>query len=352
MHRCSRVFAIAAGLATGTLTVQAARADVVHIVDGSRIIGTIGRLQGGKLAIDTKFAGIIHIELSRIESLESDNPLNIALESGDRLVGNVSRTAERSYVVNTAQGPVPLRFETLTGVWPVGEKSPEALEAERVQEALWTGSVEAGVRREEGNKDTLNVRGGFELLRKTDEDQLLFYVAAKMSEQNGARSTNEYRGGIHYENNASERWFWYTRIDLEFDEFENLDLRSEAAAGGGYYWLKKPDHELKTRAGAGYRHESFDNGVSSDQSYLDLGLDYRIDLCAWAQLKQTTTYSPSFEEYNDYRLVFDTAMFFPLAGGDVWKLKLGVRNEYDSMPQPGIDRLDNTYYANIVYTFK
>jgi len=51
-------------------------------------------------------------------------------------------------------------------------------------------------------------------------------------------------------------------------------------------------------------------------------------------------------------LTLDTALAVPLGNSDIWKLKLGVTNEYNSQPQPGLDRLDNTYYANIVLELK
>ena len=47
----------------------------------------------------------------------------------------------------------------------------------------------------------------------------------------------------------------------------------------------------------------------------------------------------------------NTAMVFPLKQ-ESWKLKLGVRNEYNSTPLPGVDPLDNTYYVNLVYEMK
>ena len=63
------------------------------------------------------------------------------------------------------------------------------------------------------------------------------------------------------------------------------------------------------------------------------------------------TYSPDFEEFDDYRLDVDTALLMPLKSDNL-KLKLGMRNEYDSQPVAGNERLDNTYYANLLLELK
>ena len=124
-------------------------------------------------------------------------------------------------------------------------------------------------------------------------------------------------------------------------------MRSTAALGGGYHWFKKPDHALKTSLGLGYRHESFTNNRTEDSAVIDLGANYRLDLAPWVHFTQKVSFSPSFDSVNDFRLETDTAFVIPLKN-DRWKLKIGVQNEYNSQPQPGLERLDSTYYANVV----
>jgi len=140
-------------------------------------------------------------------------------------------------------------------------------------------------------------------------------------------------------------------MELEYDEFEDLDLRATAAAGLGRYWIKKDEHEFKTRAGLGYRHEAFNNGVTRDDAIADLGMDYRVDIAPWLQFTHSGTFIPSLEDFGDYRLNLDTAFIFPLKN-DAWKLKLGMRNDYNSNPTGDLERLDNTYYANILVEIK
>ncbi len=329
--------------------------DTVFTSDGSKLVGKIEQMAGGKLKIASALFGHVEIDSSQIVAFEFDEPLTVEFESGDRLVGTMAAGDEqRTSTMRTALGALDVSAGQIKSMWPPGSESPElaavkaeAAETKRAYAPEWKSTFEAGGSRKEGNTDTLDARGRFDLRRKTAVDMLHFYLAAEYSEQNDSRTTNEYRGGMNYEYTIDDHWSWYARMELEFDEFEDLDLRATAASGGTYYWLKKPHHELKNRFGAGYRHEAYQGDRTNDSAVIDLGLDYRLDVVPWARFTHSTTYSPDFEEFNDYRLDLDTALLIPFKD-DRFKLKVGMRNEYNSSPQPGFDRLDNTYYANIV----
>jgi putative salt-induced outer membrane protein YdiY len=333
-------------------------ADVVTTSDGSRLVGTVEQIAGGKLVILTEIAGRLEIDASKVTGVSTDQSVNVAVNSGDRLVGPMDSSPDGSSIVRSKLGDISIPPSAITMLWPEGTESPEIAaireEADAKIEAAkpeWSATLEAGASRTEGNTDTLEGHGRFDLKRKTKDDLLHFYLAGKYGEQDDKRTTNEYFGGIRYENSITERWYWYARTELEFDEFEGIDLRATAAAGAGYYWLKKPEHELKTSLGLGYRHESYDNERTDDDAVLDLGLDYRLDLTPWAQFTHSTVYSPDFLEFDDYRLKFDTALLIPFKDERLaWKL--GMRNEYNSRPQSGFDRLDSTYYTSIVLSLR
>ncbi len=356
--RASGTLCFACWVALSFAVVVAASADVVVTTDGSRLVGTIEQLAGGKLRIATDIAGVLEIDAAKITSIESTDKLNVQLSTGDRLVGPVDASAAGS-IVHTAVGDLNVTAHQIDSVWREGSDSPEVL-AERARAEVeiaalkpkWGMTIEGGARRTEGNTDTRSANGRFEVRRTTKADLLKMYLAADYREENKKRTENEYRGGVLYENNLRERWYWYVRTEFEHDEFENLNLRATAAAGLGYYWIKKEPHELKTRWGIGYRHESYeDDGGTVNDVVTDLGLDYRIDMAPWLQFTHATTYTPSLETFSSYRLDFDTAFSFPLKK-DQWRLKLGMRNEYNSRPDTGLDRLDNTYYTNIVMDLK
>ena len=157
-------------------------------------------------------------------------------------------------------------------------------------------------------------------------------------------------GGVNLEADINKKWFGFAKIELEYDKFENLDMRTTAAAGLGYFAIREKDQELKFRGGVGYQHESFRDGTSDDEAIIELGMDYRKELAPWLLFKHGTTYYPTFD-IGDYRIAMENAGEIPLGTGTKWKLKLGVRNHYNSEPQTGVDRLDTYYFANVVGEF-
>lgn len=340
-----------------------AGADVVVLTDGSRLLGTVERMGGGKLILATQFAGTIEIDSAMVTSIETDEPVNVGMASGDRLVGPIQWKHEIDRaVVETEMGGVPIAVERVEAIWPKDGKSPEVLameeqiakvekEAEAAQ-AKWAATFEAGLFFSEGNNNVFRASGKAEVRRTSLKDLLKFYLSAEYSEEDNVRSSHEVKAGAYYEYLFTTHWFGYGRMDLEYDEFENLDLRFSTAVGAGYYWIKKENHELKTRAGIGYLHESFMDETSRDAAQAELGLDYRVDLAPWVQFINSTTWYPTFDSLRDYRLVSDSAFLFPLNGSDMWKLKLGALYEYDPIPNPGFERLDQTYYANILLDLK
>lgn len=351
----TRTFSPLAAAVFFLLPVHTLLADAVYTSDGSKLVGKVTQWNGDKLVIETAVAGILEVDGSLIVGVETDEPVVVQFASGDRLIGTVELSDDgKSSVIHAAIGDITVASNQIAAIWQPGADSPEVIaikqQAEETRKALtptWTVALEAGGSRREGNTNTREARGRLDVVRKTKNDLLSFYLSANFAEQDNRRSENEYRGGILYENNFTERSFWFTRLEMEFDEFENLDLRSTAAAGVGHYWIRKPDHMFKTRLGLGYRHEAFNNNITNNEAILDLGYDWRVDVAPWVQFTHSLTYSPNFEQTNDYRLNVDSALLFPFKHDNL-KLKLGIRNEYNSMPQPGIDRLDNMYYINIV----
>ncbi len=337
-------------------------ADVVTLSDGSRLVGVFGRLDGDKLIIETLFAGTLEIDATHVVRIETEGPKFVEMSSGDRLVGRIEwQPAADTAVVQTEMGGVPIKVDNVVAVWGPDDKSPEQMRHEAEMEAKrprWAFEAEIGATKKTGNTETMDFHGRLELRRKTDKDLLKFFVTGVYGEEDDLRNTAEVIGGAEYEYLFTDRAFAYARNTYEYDEFENIQLRVVLAAGGGYYFIKEEDHELKVRGGGGLRHESYledangNTAPSQTDPIADLGLNYRLDIKPWLRFTHSTGYTPSLEEFGDYRLEFDTAFVVPLGADDRWKWKLGVRNDYDSRPAPGIERLDTLYYTNVQVTLE
>lgn len=336
------------------LAVSSAVADVVVTTNGSRIVGTLERMTANKAVIQTEFAGKLEIPTDKVADIITDQEVAVRFDSGDQLIGKLAETPDGSIVMQSGIGDIPVTREKISAVWPKGDDSPEVIAVKKVQQKKlasvtpqWTTTLEAGGTHTEGNTDTMDGRGRFDVKRKTDLDLLALFLYGQYSETNKIRTKNEYGGGIRFESKLRKNIFWYTRLQLERDEFENLDLRTTAALGFAKYWVNQSDRELKTSVGLGYRHETYNDGKVLNDALIDVGFDFRRDLAPWVQFTQSTSYSPGWSDFGDYRLDAEAAMVFPFQNDDL-KLKLGVRHEYNSRPNRNKLRLDTTYFANVV----
>jgi putative salt-induced outer membrane protein YdiY len=363
----SAAFPLVPGLAVAAVCglVASAAADVVVLSDGSRLVGRVVRLHEGKITLETEYAGTLTIDASRLERIETDDAVAVAMDSGDRLMGQLAYSVDAgATLVRSELGDIPVAVSQIDAIWERDGKSPEALamqaESERLAKELeaargrWNLIAQIGLRYTDGNTETFTVLGGVQLIHRTPVDKLRFYVAADYAEDQKRRTRAEVKGGADYERLLTERLFAFAKIELEYDEFEDLELRLTTTGGPGYYWIKDPGHELSTRLGAGFQHESYltEGRESKNDLILELGLDYLLELTPWMKFTHMARYYPTFEEVRDYRLLFDSALVFPIGNTETLKFKLGALFEYDSIPQPGRERLDQTYYGNFVIDIK
>jgi putative salt-induced outer membrane protein YdiY len=203
-----------------------------------------------------------------------------------------------------------------------------------------------------GNSEKFNTGGRIRATLQGPTDRLLIYLRWLYSREDGEKSEDEITGGIDFESDFGDVHSWYARIELENDDIKDLDLRTTAALGYGYYFLKEPSHILRGRTGVMYRHESYANQDSEQTVGLDLGLHHMYKFSDYWKLVNDITYTPSFEDIHDYRIYHESAFEVPLARSDIWKLQLGVRNEYDSQPADDSERLDTYYFSQLVFEWE
>jgi putative salt-induced outer membrane protein YdiY len=378
-------------LTTGLVWGESPAADEVYLTDGSRLVGRIERLSGGELVLTTDFAGQLKIDAAKIRGLTATRRFNLMLKDGSRTSGipTFDPAAGQQRLTATAFGDVQVAGDQLVAAWAEGAGEPDevgltpeqdqrvaelkakqqselekvaAEHARQVHEVKhppppgpherWTARIEIGLTGKTGNIERAAFRGRAQALRETDLDRLLMYIEGNYARDDGRETSNEIFGGARWERDLTDRWFVFLKTELERDEFELLDLRATVTGGAGYFFIRESTHELKGRLGAGIQHESFQDGTSNNDVILEAGYDYRLDILQWLRFTHSLTYYPVVDDpLHNYRLLMETAGEIPLGEG-IWKLRTGMRNDYNAMPRPGIERLDTAYFLNLVAEWK
>lgn len=319
-----------------------AYSDVIEHRNGSRIIGTVTKITENKLTMETDFAGTIKVDLNNLVRIKTDHPLFISLKNGSRLYGAMDQKDDK-VVIDSSGGRLSLPRSAVTAAWLKGEPDPLAPEKRD-----WSYEVALEGSGKTGNTERGSFGGRLKAELKGPEDQFQIYLKGLYAKEEGEETDDEIIGGIDFERIFAEFHSWYSRIELERDDIENIDLRTTAAAGYGYYFLKQPDHELRTRFGLSYRHDSMEDGSSDSNVGLDLGLHYMYKFNEQLKLVTDITYTPSIEDFADYLLYHESLLEIPVSLSDIWKLQVGLSHQYDSKPAPDTEKLDTTYFARLV----
>lgn len=348
------VFAADAADAAAAVAAAPVGGDELVLKDGSRLKGSIVMLDGGDVIIKTDFAGELKIPAAKIAGVSSAGPVNVHLASGNRHVGQLSYTPAGGQNVTVGNEAKPVDVTKVTRMWPEGADDPELARLRAAAEAekpKWKLRVEAGLNGETGNSDRINGNGNVLVTRTTPKDRLKLYFLARYGHENGEDTAREFIGGADLEVDIHENLFAYGKVEFETDKFENLDLRSTVTGGLGLFLIREEDTELKVRGGIGFQAESFTNGSNADEVIAEAGVDFRKDISPWLTFTHSTTVQPSLSELGDFRLTMENAGEIPLTNDEKWKLRLGIRNQYDSNPSTGTKSLDTFYFANIGIDF-
>jgi len=333
-------------------TVATARADKVYLTDGAILTGTVVRLADEVLTLQTDYADEVKLDAAKVVGITTNDALAAKLETGTTVAGRLVYDGDTKVQQVGVGGAAPLTTSVslIEALWTPGTDSPlvAALRAEiEAERGNWSFQLDAGVNGQTGNSETVNVNAALGIFYKTPRERFKIYARQRYARDDGERSTNEALGGAKLEVDITRRWFAFGGVELEYDEFEDLDLRATATAGVGYFAIRQEEQELKVRAGIGYKHESYDDGSSADDAIAEIGIAYFKQINDRLRFVHETTYLPTFTSVSDYRLVVENMLEVDLNHTKTIKLRTGVRNEYDSQPQPDVERLDTFYFMNV-----
>jgi hypothetical protein len=332
-------------LAGGT---QLAHADLVETKNGARLVGTVKAVDGGSIVLETEYAGAITIKQSEVLRFETEAPLVIRLEGGTTMEGTVSASADGTLSIKGPDGTISTSVDRIATTWAPGAEDPAIAQLL----SHWKYEATFDIAGKTGNSEELGYGGGLKATLASPEDTLFFYSDFSYQRTDGQKSTDRFRAGADYSSYLSERVTWYARNEGGYDNVKDISFYNVAAGGLGYDFIKNlPRQKLTGRAGLSYRFEDYGSpGIDDVRSAgLDLGLAhlYRFENSV---MNNSVTYVPAFEDFGNYRAIHDSNVEFPLSGN--WKFRVGVSNDYTSMPSPGVDKLDTTYYGKFVLNWE
>jgi len=339
-------------LAASVLCIQSF-ADEVVTKNGSTVRGKIVGIEGDKLSIETDFAGTLEIAKDQIATFSTEGPINVSFDSGNTYLGKVSGSANGDLSISTSDGNLSTNVSGVAESWQPGVTSPAEVRQQAEMDKLkrkWSYEAAFDLTGKNGNSEAFGVGTQFRAKLEGPDDTLQFYAKANFEETDDVKSSDDARAGVDYANNITDHLSWYVRSEFGRDAIAATDLFVNTAAGLGWTPTKTEQRTLTIRGGLSYRFESYDIGLDDLSSAgIDLGLFHEEKL-PWGKLVNRVTYTPAFDDFGNFRVIQDSALELPTTT-EAWKLRIGVANDYNSEPVPGIDELDTTYYTRLVFVW-
>lgn len=216
----------------------------------------------------------------------------------------------------------------------------------------WDGSVAFGLNGSTGNTESVSLRGTIGARRVTERMDttlgFLYTYSNRDSESTENRARFDARNDWLF--GEGSRWRYFVLGFVEYDQFQDWDLRLGLFTGVGYDFIKSERTTLTGRVGLG---AVTDLGGEDDEVRLEglLGIDWVHQLNDRNKLFASATYYPDLTDMPEFRIEAKAGWEIKLAESNGMFLSLGVEDRYDSDPGGNAKNNDFAYFALLGWNF-
>jgi len=293
----------------------------------------------------------------------------VILKNGDRVTGVVvEKTDTRIALDHPTFGRLEIPVEevlrlTVADEVVIGEPPPpapaEEPQTEPVPEVVpppadtdeWKFHLDLSGTGSFGNTDTQAFRIAVTGLRENAKERTALDAAYYYGATSGLRSTNKVTAGVLQDWFVTDsRWSYFASGRYDYDQFQSWEHRLGAHGGVGYQIIDKETFDMIVRGGAGATKEwkSEDNALSPE-ALLGTNVTWQID--ERQSFVFSTTLYPNLGDLGEFRWITDAKWAMLLADKSNLNLSAGLRNEYQSQVDPGIEHNDLYIFAGLTLDF-
>ncbi|MGB2866711.1 MAG: DUF481 domain-containing protein [Sedimentisphaerales bacterium] len=334
-------------LACLVLLAQMCLGDEIHLKNGDRITGKIQHLVNGKLTFKADVAGPVTVDLSNIQTLSSDDPIEVNLKDQTGFTQKVSSAEPGRFAIEGSESMKAQEFAVadIVSINPPVKPIPK-----------WTGDIAAGITSTHGNTKTEMISANANFAKRTEKDRTTVstdYAKGKQKDKDtGQDVTIEdwWRARGKYDYFFRKKMYGYLDGRYEKDAIAELDRRMIIGLGAGYQWIESDDMNFSTEFGLASLYEKFDNQTDSN-SEITLQLGYNFDKKLRENIKfvHDLTYYPSIDKFSDYYLTTTAGVRADFT--EAFFLTLKAILNYDTTPAVGAHKTDVKYFLGLGYRF-
>lgn len=343
----------------------AMRADQITTVNGDLIKGKITGIKGGKISIETTFAGTLAIDRTLVKTVDYDREATFLVRTDatvrEKTEVTLSHDAEGNIVlIPMEEKAKALTLDRISTLW-----DPTAEDPDFPPIKLWAFSTSLGLTGHSGSSSDVTFSAYFDAVRTTEHSTLKLYASMNKARSEHVATSEQYIAGLDFEHRPAERWSWYLRDEVQHNRFNDYKLRNVAGAGAGYYlWNTTTDgraSRLRLRAGLAhtytdhYTKKDYNNDTVTDSNIaLDFGVLFHHDFACGVSWNTEITYTPVIDDLDRATIVHESKASYLMKElglvneklSDI-ALEVGMRNERQTRPEPGVNHTDTTWYMRL-----
>ena len=347
---------LAAGLAAAVLPVPETWAAEVFTKDQG-LQGSVVGVTAEGVEFETIYGkGAIVIPWADVDRIRSDKEFIIlhaeadsvvgriwGLKDGRLLVGESIETATHIPVEQILRSITRQRYET------------SLLDRLRTRYRYWTANFDLALGYTDATTDTSSLSTALELRRRKKPMDFFFgayYFFSSSKESGESRVTDENRflGRARLDRDLSERSFAFGQFTAEYDEIQDLSLRTDPVVGIGYRFVNSEKLMISGRSGPGYVYQRYFGGEVEDYFTILFGGNLEADLPYGSKFRMGAEYLPEVSDWQGNYLIRTFADWtMPIIG---WlDFKIAVFNTYNNRPPDDTERNTLTTTAGLSFRF-
>lgn len=316
--------------------------DKVTLANGDVLNGSIKTMADGKLTLAQPVLGDLVIDMAKVASITSAEPVQVLTSSGDLI---------RRKLAGIDGGQLKFEGQGSEAMANIAKFNPPA-----ETPAKWTGGVKIGAGLTSGNSDRRNVGASFDAtLRRADDrisaDAAWDYAQDKPQGQTNWNLTQRRVGaGLKYDRFLSKELYYLVTTRALGDTLADLQLRYTVGAGLGCQILDNSTTSLTGEAGLSYFNESY-RSATPGVDYLAARVAYKLNHAFNDKTRMVHGVEafPSLESPDDVYLQATTEVQTNLSESMIGSLAWIW--DYDNTPAPGRDRSDHRVLLSVGWTF-
>ena len=321
------------------LIVGAADAAVIHLRDGSVVIGTILSLANSEdLVVDTEYMDEVVIEWEAVERVQGTQVIEVELFNGERLFGEVA-VDEMGISIIGGETTVTLPRDRVYSIAEVNDSFWEGL-------SLYT---DVGMNVVRGNNEVTQLSLGAGVGYDGRDFETSVDATTIINEQTEGQDLRRATLAGSYTYRLPRNWQVSGLLQFESDDQQGLNLRTLVGGALGNRVYNQRRMRIDLHGGLVVNNEEFEGQPRNESLEGLLGSVFRLRSARGIDIDASLWVLPSLEQSDRVRLQFDGSLSIDLFAD--LDFKLTVYDRYDSQPPEGNDTNDTGVTLGLSWSY-